>query len=113
MSTQTDKVRQKKCPECKKRIDIPNYDIHMQRCLEARTQQSSNSSMSNVSLQNGEKTKGKKKAAQSVEYFPCHLCGYKQTMMELDSHPKTCPNKEVSCPNCQLIFPSNILPAHK
>lgn len=113
MSTQTDKVRQKKCPECKKRIDLPNYDVHLQKCIETRSQLSSNSSMSNVSLQNGERTKGKRKYVEKVEYFPCHLCGFNQTMMDLDTHPRICPNKEINCPQCHLNFPSNILPAHK
>jgi hypothetical protein len=69
--------------------------------------------MGNGSLQNEDRIKGQRKVVQDVEYFPCHLCGYKQTMLELDTHPKTCPKQEIKCPNCHLTFPSNILPAHK
>lgn len=89
------------CTKCSNFIRTPNFLIHEARCKgptslnQSRvTSQILNNSRAFSSKPKPTNIQNLPRVEEEVERIPCHFCGYPQTLLELDSHPKQCQHRE-------------------
>lgn len=109
-------IRTKYCKNCKNRINMMNFDVHSAQCVPPpkppRVRQKKEKRNKIQVIPKVEVPKQEITGNQE-EVFPCYLCGFNQTLSDLDTHHLTCPNRQVKCNYCSSLFPTCIINDHK
>lgn len=94
--------RKRKCEKCNRRVNVANYELHMAACkpkepkpkrkdLEQRIKEARETRRREEERNRASREEGTNQEPE--EKFPCFLCGELQTLAELDTHPRRCPNR--------------------